>query len=72
MLRPFLICFLLFLIFGAFDFSNAQPILTCNESAVPPIVKGEGIAERTGDIILNCSGGTPAACVSVGAITGIA
>jgi uncharacterized protein (TIGR03437 family) len=64
MLRPFLICFLLFLIFGAFDFSNAQPILTCNESAVPPIVTGEGIAERTGDIVLNCSGGTPGARVT--------
>ena len=61
MSRPFFLC--LVLTFGIFSFSKAS-ILTCNESAVPPIVKGEGIAERTGDIGLNCSGGAPGAIVS--------
>src|SRR5262249_460310 len=60
MSRPFFLCFALtFVLFG---FSKAS-ILTCSESAVPPIVKGEGIAERTGDIALNCSGGAPGAIV---------
>lgn len=60
MSRPFFLAFVLtFFIFG---FSKAS-ILTCSESAVPPIVKGEGLAERTGDIALNCSGGSAGAIV---------
>jgi uncharacterized protein (TIGR03437 family) len=62
MSRPFFLCFVL--AFATFGFSNAQPILTCNETAVPPVVKGEGIAERTGDIVLNCSGGAAGAHVT--------
>jgi uncharacterized protein (TIGR03437 family) len=61
MSRPFFLCFAL--TFATFSFSRAS-ILTCNESAVPPIVKGEGLAERTGDIALNCSGGAPGAIVN--------
>ena len=61
MSRPFLLYFVL--TFAIFSFSKAS-ILTCNESAVPPIVKGEGLAERTGDIALNCSGGAPGAIVN--------
>ncbi len=61
MSRPFCLCFVL--TFAIFGLSKAS-ILTCNESAVPPIVKGEGIAERTGDISLNCSGGAPGAIVN--------
>ena len=60
MSRPFFLT--IALTFAIFGFSRAS-ILTCNESAVPPIVKGEGIAERTGDIALNCSGGAPGAIV---------
>ena len=60
MSRPFFLTIVL--TFAIFGFSRAS-ILTCNESAVPPIVKGEGIAERTGDIALNCSGGAPGAIV---------
>ena len=33
--------------------------LNCVPSAAPPIVHGEGITERTGDIIFTCSGGAP-------------
>src|SRR5271155_2748654 len=61
MSRPFFLCFAL--TFTIFGFSKAS-ILTCNESAEPPIVKGEGLAERTGDIVLNCSGGAPGAIVN--------
>ena len=60
MSRPFFLTFVL--TFAIFGFSRAS-ILTCSESAVPPIVKGEGVAERTGDIALNCSGGAPGAIV---------
>jgi uncharacterized protein (TIGR03437 family) len=61
MSRPFFLCFVLTL--AIFGVSKAS-ILTCNESAVPPIVKGEGITERTGDIALNCTGGAPGAIVN--------
>ena len=60
MSRPFFLSFVL--TFAILGFSRAST-LTCNESAVPPIVKGEGLAERTGDIALNCSGGAPGAIV---------
>jgi hypothetical protein len=34
---------------------------TCAATAVPNIVRSEGITELMGDLILNCSGGTPTA-----------
>ena len=43
---------------------NAQTILTCNSTSVPPIVHTEGLTERVGDIVLNCSGGMPAASIA--------
>src|SRR5580704_5877105 len=61
MSRPVFLYFAL--TFAIFGVSKAS-ILTCNESAVPPVLKGEGIAERTGDILLNCSGGAPGATVN--------
>jgi uncharacterized protein (TIGR03437 family) len=61
MSRPFFLYFVLTI--AIFGVSKAS-ILTCSESAVPPIVKGEGLAERTGDIVLNCSGGAPGAIVN--------
>src|ERR1700726_4891996 len=60
MLRLFYSCFSFFLISSAFGLANAQTILTCNSTSVPPIVHVEGIAERIGDIVLICSGGMPA------------
>ncbi len=45
--------------------ANAQvfgqaPAFTCVANAgVPPIVRSEGVTELVGDLILNCSGGTP-------------
>lgn len=33
--------------------------LSCVASAVPPIVRREGLTELTGDILLTCTGGTP-------------
>ncbi len=38
------------------------PPLTCTANAgVPPIVRAEGLAELVGDVVLQCTGGTPAA-----------
>ena len=37
--------------------------LFCTPTAVPPIVRSEGITERVGDIVLDCSGGAPGAVV---------
>ncbi|HLG97641.1 MAG TPA: IPT/TIG domain-containing protein [Bryobacteraceae bacterium] len=33
--------------------------LNCTAAAQPPLVRQEGLTERTGDIVLTCSGGTP-------------
>ncbi len=34
-------------------------LLSCQVSAVPPIVRGEGLTERFGDVNLRCTGGIP-------------
>ena len=62
MFRPFFLSLLLTIPF--ISASNAQTILSCTESTVPPVVKGEGITERTGDLVLVCSGGAPGAVVT--------
>jgi hypothetical protein len=50
------------LMFGAAASANAQPAFSCNTNAgVPPIVRAEGLTEYVGDLILNCTGGTPTA-----------
>ncbi len=36
--------------------ASAQ-VTTCVATAVPPVVRAEGIAELVGDIVLTCSGG---------------
>jgi hypothetical protein len=51
------------LMFGAVS-ANAQqgPAFSCvGNAGVPPIVRAEGITELVGDLVLNCSGGTPTA-----------
>jgi uncharacterized protein (TIGR03437 family) len=51
-------------LFLAFTFrANSQTPTTCAVSAVPPTVRSEGLTERMGDIVLQCSG-TPGATVS--------
>jgi hypothetical protein len=40
--------------------ASAQPALQCTANAgVPPTVRAEGLTELVGDIVLNCTGGTP-------------
>jgi uncharacterized protein (TIGR03437 family) len=50
-------------LFFAVTAADAQT-LSCAATAAPPLVAGEGIAERTGDIVLNCTGGSPGGTVS--------
>src|SRR5579864_6837136 len=64
MSRLFYPSFSFFLITSALGLANAQTILTCNSTSVPPIVHTEGITERIGDIVLNCSGGNPGASIT--------
>src|SRR3954464_13047019 len=41
-----------------------QNFFSCTAGANPPLVRAEGIAERTGDITLNCTGGQPNAVIT--------
>jgi uncharacterized protein (TIGR03437 family) len=49
---------------GVCSVLDAAP-LSCIPSASPQIVHGEGITERAGDIVFNCSGGMPNAALNV-------
>lgn len=47
---------------GSAASANAQPAFACTSGAgVPPIVRAEGVTELVGDLVLNCTGGTPTA-----------
>src|SRR6185437_8878361 len=50
------------LLMGLIPTASAQVVngVQCiANSGVPPTVRSEGLTELTGDIVLNCSGGTP-------------
>lgn len=52
-------------VFSCLSVSAApQPLLTCVTGAVPLTVRAEGVTERVGDILLNCSGGAPSATIT--------
>jgi hypothetical protein len=55
------------LLLGLLPTASAQVNgVTCTaNAAVPPTLRAEGLTELAGDIVLNCSGGTPAATGSV-------
>ncbi|MGH9658555.1 MAG: hypothetical protein ACRD96_08420, partial [Bryobacteraceae bacterium] len=44
--------------FASLVFAQSGPLF-CTPSAVPPLVHSEGLAERLGDILLDCAGGPP-------------
>jgi hypothetical protein len=49
-------------IFAATASAQTGPAFTCTSNAgVPPLVRSQGITELVGDVILNCTGGTPTA-----------
>ncbi|MCZ2076144.1 MAG: hypothetical protein LC130_14225 [Bryobacterales bacterium] len=51
------------LMLGSMSTASAQTAFSCSATtgAVTPIIRGEGITELVGDIVLQCTGGTPAA-----------
>jgi hypothetical protein len=56
------------LAFGAASTANAQQVaaFSCvGNAGVPPIVRAEGLTELVGDLVLNCTGGTPTAAGSL-------
>lgn len=56
---------LLVLVISCIGLVQAQSTpVVCAVSSVPPIVRAEGLAERVGDIVLNCPGGSTAAVIS--------
>jgi len=44
--------------------TTARAAFVCEPFANPPVVHGEGISERVGDIVLTCTGGVPSATVT--------
>src|SRR6266436_9481975 len=63
--RSIIVLAALALLLGTAGTVSAQPAsqFTCTaNSATPPLVRGEGITELTGDLLLTCTGGvaTPA------------
>jgi len=51
------------LMLGSMSTASAQTAFSCSATtgAVTPIIRGEGITELVGDIVLQCTGGIPAA-----------
>jgi len=69
--RKWLIAFaIVALMLGLQVSGNAQTLgsaFTCTANAgVPPIVRSEGVTELVGDLLLNCTGGTPTPALSGG------
>lgn len=54
---------LLFCVVSALHAQSFSP-LNCVATAVPALVRLEGLAERVGDVVLNCTGGTPNGLIS--------
>src|SRR5580704_5713781 len=64
MLRPLFAFFSLLMASALVPTARAGNLI-CTPSATPVVVHGEGITERTSDIVFNCSGGTPSATMTV-------
>lgn len=63
MFRLFFVPISIFMAAAVFPLSAAP--LTCVTTGQPIIVHGEGITERTGDLVFTCTGGIPDATVTV-------
>jgi uncharacterized protein (TIGR03437 family) len=64
MFRPLFALFSLLMDFALVPAVRAAN-LTCTPTAAPIVVHGEGITERTSDIVFTCSGGAPSATMTV-------
>ena len=58
-LLAFAVAALLFGLGSSTAFAQVPGGFTCNASASPQIIRNEGVAELVGDLILQCTGGTP-------------
>ena len=57
--RSFIVLATLALLLGTAGIASAQGQFSCTaNAATPPLVRGEGITELTGDLLLTCTGGT--------------
>lgn len=61
----FLLHLFTLVLFGSIGFAQQRGPLVCQPSAVPAIVRSEGLAEQLGDILLNCTGGYPSDTLSM-------
>lgn len=60
--RKCLLAFALVALLSSLASAQVAPALQCTfNAAVTPTVRAEGLAELVGDIVLNCTGGTPTA-----------
>ncbi|MDZ4799550.1 MAG: hypothetical protein SGI92_15415 [Bryobacteraceae bacterium] len=48
---------------SAFGQGVSTPLVCQANSGVPPVVRAEGLTELTGDLVINCTGGNPAAAI---------
>ncbi len=60
--RKCLLAFALVALLSSLAVAQSTPALQCTfNAAVTPTVRAEGLAELVGDVVLNCTGGTPTA-----------
>ncbi|MCL5744360.1 MAG: hypothetical protein M1541_10605, partial [Acidobacteria bacterium] len=64
-MKPLTIVLLLAALFGTVASAQTAPFTCAAIAAVPPTVRAEGLSELTGDVLLDCTGGVPAASGSV-------
>jgi len=55
--RKLLLAFAAVTLFAGFANAQVTPPITCNTTAQPLTVRAEGLAEQTGDVVINCTGG---------------
>src|SRR5713226_515161 len=61
--RTYAMCALLLILLGSsISLAYSGPFV-CTPTAVPALVHAEGLAERLGDILISCTGGTPGGVV---------
>jgi hypothetical protein len=61
-LRKLLLALTVILVATITASAQTVPAFQCTaNAAVPPTLRAEGLAELVGDLVLNCTGGTPTA-----------
>ncbi len=55
--RKLLLAFAAVTVFAGLASAQVTPPITCSTTAQPLTVRAEGLAEQTGDVVINCTGG---------------